>query len=520
VSTVVLDEPERTSEVPGSFRADTLAASVILLLVMTVAQRAIGFGRGVLFCRWLEPEQIGQWDVAFGFLNLAAPLVVLGLPGSFGRYAEYFRQRGQFHLFLRRTALVSVLATITGATVMLVFKKAFSRLIFGSEEASGMIVWLALALAALVAHYFLVALFIAVRQYRVVTALQFVQSLGFAVISLVLLAVWPAGATTVVVGFGLATLVAAITAGSRLRRLVAQEPEDWASERQTQFWAKLLPFATWMWLTNLLANLFEVIDRYMIVHHGGMSAAEALREVGIYHSSRLVPLLFVAVAGLLGSMVTPHLSQDWEAGRRDSVVRRLNLMLKMLIGSQFAAAIGVLFFAPLLFEVAFQNKYQGGLVVLPWTLAYCTWFGTIAVAQNYLWCAERASLGSLALVVGLVLNIGMNLLLLPRFGLQGAVWATTAANLVTLSLTYEFSRWYGMRVDRGTWLLTLAPLGLVFGPWTALGLLALLVVAAVGTNGLLTRGEKDQIRDSIGHGLRKLRRMHVGGTPEALITTH
>ena len=142
------------------------------------------------------------------------------------------------------------------------------------------------------------------------------------------------------------------------------------------------------------------------------------------------------------------------------------------------------------------------------------------MAQNYLWCAERASLGSLALVVGLILNIGMNLLLLPRFGLQGAVWATTAANLVTLSLTYEFSRWYGMRVDRGTWLLTLAPLGLVFGPWTALGLLALLVVAAVGTNGRLTRGEKDQIRDSIGHGLRKLRRMRAGRTPEALITTH
>ena len=60
-----------------------------------------------MFCRWLEPEQLGQWDVAFGFLNLAAPLAVLGLPGSFGRYVEYFRQRGQFHVFLRRTTFVS-----------------------------------------------------------------------------------------------------------------------------------------------------------------------------------------------------------------------------------------------------------------------------------------------------------------------------------------------------------------------------------------------------------------------------
>jgi PST family polysaccharide transporter len=258
----------------------------------------------------------------------------------------------------------------------------------------------------------------------------------------------------------------------------------------------------------------------MIVHHSGMTASEAMRQVGIYHSSRLVPLLFVAIAGLLASMVTPHLSQDWEAGRRDSVVRRLNLMLKLLMFSQFTAAIGVLFFAPLLFEVAFRNKYPGAMVVLPCTLAYCTWFGTIAVAQNYLWCAERAHLGSLSLVVGLLLNIGMNLLLLPRFGLQGAVWATTAANLVTLALTYEFSRWYGMRVDRGTWLLTLVPICLVLGPWAALGLLAVIVTAAIATDGLFTQQEKDQIRNAAARGLQKLRPVRPAGQPKTLVTNN
>ena len=52
-----------------------------------------------------------------------------------------------------------------------------------------------------------------------------------------------------------------------------------------------------------------------------MEANEALRQVGYYHSSRIIPLLFVAVAALLGSMITPHLSQDWELGRRQAVVR-------------------------------------------------------------------------------------------------------------------------------------------------------------------------------------------------------
>ena len=60
----------------------------------------------MLFCRWLDPEQLGLWDMAFSFLLLAAPLAVLAIPGSFGRYLEYYRRRGQLHVFLRRTSLV------------------------------------------------------------------------------------------------------------------------------------------------------------------------------------------------------------------------------------------------------------------------------------------------------------------------------------------------------------------------------------------------------------------------------
>src|SRR5690349_2135694 len=73
-------------------RHDTLAQSVVALLVLAVLQRAIGFVRGVLVCRWLSPDELGEWDLAFSFLTLAAPLAVLGLPGSFGRYVEHFRQ--------------------------------------------------------------------------------------------------------------------------------------------------------------------------------------------------------------------------------------------------------------------------------------------------------------------------------------------------------------------------------------------------------------------------------------------
>ena len=86
-------------------RPDTLAASVTILLVANIVQRTIGFGRGILFCRWLTPDELGTWEMAYSFLLLAAPIIVLGLPGSFGRYLERFRQRGQLRTFLRRATI-------------------------------------------------------------------------------------------------------------------------------------------------------------------------------------------------------------------------------------------------------------------------------------------------------------------------------------------------------------------------------------------------------------------------------
>jgi len=498
---MVLDEPLELEAPVRAPHAETLAASVVILLSMTVAQRVIGFLRGVLFCRWLSLEELGQWDMAFAYLNLAAPLMVLGLPGSFGRYVEYFRQRGQFHLFLRRTAIVTGAASIMALVAMIFARGWFSDLIFGTSSETTLTVWLAACLVAVILHNFLTALFIAVRMYRVVTALQFAQGLGFAVISLALLSVHPQGATSAVIGYTLATLLAAAVSIGWLSRLVRSEAKTPTTDRQRDFWMRLLPFAVWMWVTNLISNVFDLVDRYMIVHHSGMSPDEALRQVGNYHSSRIIPLLFVGVAALFASMITPHLTTDWEVGRRESVVRRLNLALKLLAITLLAASTAVLFVAPPLFEVALRNKFQGGLEVLPCTLAYCAWFGLFAVAQNYLWCAERAALSNLPLLVGLILNVLLNLLWLPAYGLPGAVWATTVSNLAAMLLTYEFSRRHGMQIDAGTWIASLAIGGLCLGPWTALAALAVVGFLALATNRLLHADEKQQLLEALHAGL-------------------
>ena len=505
--TMTEDGPEGSPEPAAAIlRADTLADSVLILLVMTIVQRLVGLMRGMLFCRWLEPEQLGQWDVAFGFLTLAAPLAVFGLPGSFGRYAEYYRQRGQLRTFLRRTTMTSVLLVLIAIGLIVAGRNWFSSLIFGAPDQGPLVGWVAVSMAALVMNNFLVSLFLSVRLYRVVTGLQFFQSLLFALVSVALLATWRTDATTIVMAFGLSCLLGCGGSLRWLRQIWHDASDQQPPIAQTTFWSKLVPFAIWMWVTNLISNLFEVMDRYMIVHHAGLDAVDAMREVGYYHSSRIIPLLLVGVAMLLGAIITPHLSHDWEAGRRGAVSARLNLVLKSLACAFLGGSVAVLVVAPYLFEIAFHSKFAGGLAVLPWTLTYCIWSGMNGVAQNYLWCAEKARLGCLALLVGLCISVGLNLVLLPRFGLHGAVWSTSAANFVALGMVYGMNYWSGMRIDRGTLLVSLLPLALVMGPLVGSVALAVVSVIAVATNFIFNRDEKQQLLGAAQGYLSKLER--------------
>ncbi|MHB8903445.1 MAG: lipopolysaccharide biosynthesis protein, partial [Thermoguttaceae bacterium] len=117
--TRTMDESRERQKIDPHQGSETLADGILILLTFTLIQRSVGVVRAVLFCRWLDPEQLGEWDVTFGFLMLATPLSVLALSSSFRRYVEHYRQQGQLRRFLTRaTAAYFLLGTASVAVVL------------------------------------------------------------------------------------------------------------------------------------------------------------------------------------------------------------------------------------------------------------------------------------------------------------------------------------------------------------------------------------------------------------------
>jgi polysaccharide transporter, PST family len=271
---------------PAPMPTDTLRDSVLILLALAVVQRLVGFVRAVMFCRWLDAEQLGLWDMAFSFLLLAAPLSILAIPGAFGRYLEYYRQRGQLRTFLRRTTLACGALTLAAFSGIVLTRGWFSVLVFGSPQQSGLVTLTAVTLLAVIAYNILIELFTALRHIRLVSLMQLVNSVAFAVLALGLLLGWQCTAGSVVLAYGCSCLIAIAWAAAPLLRVWRSAPEAIVPMPRTVFWARVAPFAAWVLLGSALMNLFGVVDRYMILHFARATADEALDMVGNYHSSR------------------------------------------------------------------------------------------------------------------------------------------------------------------------------------------------------------------------------------------
>ncbi|WP_146587721.1 lipopolysaccharide biosynthesis protein [Posidoniimonas polymericola] len=480
------------------------------MLTVAVVQRSVGFGRGILFCRWLDAESLGHWEMAYGFLLLAAPLAVLGLPGSFGRYLTRYREEGRLWMFLRRTATWTFCLAGCAVAALLVFRQQFAQLVFGDPTSTGMMAAVAACLSTVILMHFLEAVFAGLRLFRIVSTMHFCQSMLFAAVALSLIQFRAADAVSVILAYSAGCLVTSlgVLAWASLRTEPTPDAAPQLSHRQ--FWPPLMRFAVWVWVTNLLSNLFAVVDRYMIVHCGGFAPDDALAQVGNYHASALVPMLLVSISNLLVGAMTPHLSHDWEAGRREQVSDQLNLTLKLGPLVMMVAGAVVLLFNPLLFELVFEGRYPNGQAVAPWTLATCVWFGMLLVAQTYVWCAEKSRRAAWPLAAGLTVNVVLNLVLLPRLGLLGAVVATAVATLIAFAIQIWVNHRVGMRVSIGLCLCGLSPLALAGGPRVAVSAIAVMTLGVVFTN-LVINGQEKHLLASVARGY--LARLPLHRTP-------
>jgi O-antigen/teichoic acid export membrane protein len=138
----------------------------------------------------------------------------------------------------------------------------------------------------------------------------------------------------------------------------------------------------------------------------------------------------------------------------------------------------------------FGEPYRAGgapLAILMWAVALSFVSSTVMyalAAAGHSWHLTAAALA------GAIVNVAMNLVLIPRYGMQGAAWATVAAELAVLLVVWRASRRFALAGLSRHLLLLIPPaaamiaVGLLLAPMSrgigaGVGFVVFLILAAL-----------------------------------------
>lgn len=399
---------------------------VVGYLPANVVQGLVGLLSIVVFTRLLSPQAYGAYALAFSVMTLAHTCVFTWLEAAMARFHARETVAGQlpdhFATLYRTTAALALITPLVcGAVLLLSPVSAPLKIAIGA----GLLAIPFRSLAKLAQERRRAA-----GEVRASATLDMAQTAGAFAIG-ALLAWLGLGGAAPLIGFGVAAALCVAWVLPRELRLAPGGRFD--PVRARAYAAYGGPVS----LSLILALALATADRFLI---GGF-LGEA--SVGVYHagyslSNRTLDVMFIWLGAAGGPAAVAALERGGPDALRTQARQQLSLMLLLCL----PAAVGVALVARPLADVMIGEQLRDGAArVTPWIAASGLCAGlTTYYFHTAFTLSRRTSLLLAAMSIPAGANIVLNLVMIPRFGLQGAMWATTASYALGLMSSWAIGR--------------------------------------------------------------------------------
>jgi O-antigen/teichoic acid export membrane protein len=198
-------------------------------------------------------------------------------------------------------------------------------------------------------------------------------------------------------------------------------------------WRGFLPVCLIMGLASTMSMIYDQIDTVMLRY------MRSETEVGLYVASYSMMGIAISFALILGQVFFPLLSET--AGQnQENRQRYMGWLWQASIGLALPIAIGGFILAEPLTRFVLGSQYIGTAMLFRWLMLtivagpMASYFGSqlipIAREKKYL----------LSVAAGAMLNVVLNLFLIPRYGAIAAAFTTAISQGVVAFLNYYFVR--------------------------------------------------------------------------------
>lgn len=382
-------------------RKKLLFSNTMILAIGTFASKFLVFFMMPLYTRCLLPGEYSTADLITQTANLLMPLACAGISQGIFRFALDGAET-------RRSVFSSGLAIL--AAVSLIFG-ALTPLLFLFDMFDGY-VWMIACYVIIANLHAAVAQYIRAKGNTVLFAtgglVGTALTIGFNLLFLVGLDMGIVGyVLSVILGDAVVTVL--LFSVDRLWRDVdVRLVKRSTVTDMLKYSLPLIPTTIFWWITS-------VSDRYLVIAMKG----EAVN--GLYAASYKVPTLLTLVCGVfIDAWQFSAVSEKDETERKDF----FSSVFGGFQGIIFMGASGLILFSKLATKILLAENYYDSWQYIP-VLSLATAFSALVTFMASVYMVKKRSMNSfVTAAVGAVVNIALNLLLIPRFSAMGAAIAT------------------------------------------------------------------------------------------------
>lgn len=390
-------------------------------LPTNLAKMFVAFGGVYVFTRLLGAEGYGRYALAISSLHLLHTLTLTWTEAAGYRFNAEAEAKGSLPAHYR-TSLVLVVTALVPALVVLGFVLAF---LGSAPEFRAALGWLIIILPVSVITNLALENHRAGQRVARYSAVEIGRALGGFIIGVGLALMGGFGAAAPLIGIAIAYSIAALTEGYWL----------WTSSRGgrvekanlKQYAAYGLPVAAALVLDLILS----ASDRFLIAFFIDEAAVGAYAAgYGVADKTVLMLCAWAAMAG------APLVMAAYEKhGKKAAEAEAANLA-RTLILIALPAAVGIAIVAGPLSEVMIGEELRAqARQIIPWiSIAGLLNGFLIHYFSEAFQLAKKTLERALIMIIPSLVNIGLNVILLPRVGLMGAVYATVGCYALAVVL--------------------------------------------------------------------------------------
>jgi len=413
-----------TEAVRGRGGGSTLLRDALITIATRFGLAVLIFATDIVLARLLGPAAKGRFTLVLLFSQLAALVVGWGMDSAIGIVAGRSRDdaRAGFANALVWSAVVGGFAVVLSGLLYGLPTDVRPRgplAVFVPNLSAAQFTYAALAIPG--EMFFSIGL-IALLGRRRVAAYSAIRILRRLLVLVLVVGVAAIARLSLDVALIVNLVTLAVTgvaiAGVAIRdgtAAVRPSPEVLAEE---------LRFGNRAILGSIAERLQFRADSFII------NAVRSVRETGIYSvTSGLAETLWYIPNALGTVMFSRAVDPKADAGRIAAVLTRTTIAVAVV------TAIPAFVLGPRIVRIVYGSAFADAGVALRLILPGIVAYSVVAVLSRYIVGRGRPGTGTLILLSGLAINIVANLLLVPRFGINGAAASSSISYGLTAAVT-------------------------------------------------------------------------------------